>query len=123
LTRRYPLRERFCALLMSALYLSGRQADALEIYRTTRGALVDELGLEPGPELRELERQILSGERLDLSGAPLWLTVPGPGEPATEPVAAPPAQLPASITGFVGRDAQVRQLDALVGQQGDSARI
>lgn len=56
----YPLRERLIALLMRALYLSGRQAEALETYRVARARLVAELGLEPGADLRELERRILA---------------------------------------------------------------
>jgi predicted ATPase/DNA-binding SARP family transcriptional activator len=54
-----PLRERTWAQLMIALYRSGRQADALAAYRDARGALLDRLGLEPGPQLRDLERMIL----------------------------------------------------------------
>jgi DNA-binding SARP family transcriptional activator len=54
-----PLRERRRAQLMLALYRSGRQADALAAYQDARRALLDELGLEPGRELRELERAIL----------------------------------------------------------------
>jgi DNA-binding SARP family transcriptional activator len=55
----YPLRERLRAQLMLALYRSGRQAEALHAYRTARGELMDELGLEPGEELRRLEQAIL----------------------------------------------------------------
>lgn len=55
----HPLDERLRAQLMLALYRSGRQADALESYRAFRRLASDELGLEPGPELRELEQAIL----------------------------------------------------------------
>jgi DNA-binding SARP family transcriptional activator len=54
-----PLRERLRGQLILALYRCGRQAEALEVYRETRRVLADELGLEPSPELRELERAIL----------------------------------------------------------------
>jgi YVTN family beta-propeller protein len=54
-----PYQERAAGLLMLALYRSGRQADALEVYRTVRGRLSDELGLQPGQELRDLEAAIL----------------------------------------------------------------
>jgi DNA-binding SARP family transcriptional activator len=56
---RHPLRERFWALLMTALYRSGRQADALAAYQRVRRILADELGLEPSAALRELEHRIL----------------------------------------------------------------
>jgi DNA-binding SARP family transcriptional activator len=55
-----PLRERFRAQLMLALYRAGRQAEALEAYQQTRQVLVEELGLEPGPELQELHRAVLA---------------------------------------------------------------
>ena len=60
LVTRHPRRERLLAQLMVALYRSGRQADALDVYRRARRALDDELGLEPGPELRALEQRILT---------------------------------------------------------------
>jgi ABC-type transport system substrate-binding protein/DNA-binding SARP family transcriptional activator len=55
----HPLRERLQGQLLVALYRRGRQADALEAYRSARRRFVDELGVEPGPELQALERKIL----------------------------------------------------------------
>ncbi len=60
LVREHPLREHLRGQLMLALYRCGRQADALEIYRDGRRLLANELGLEPGAELRGLERAILA---------------------------------------------------------------
>ena len=60
LTAQHPYRERFHAQLMLALYRSGRQAEALEVYRRVRATLVEELGLEPGRELQRLEAAILA---------------------------------------------------------------
>jgi len=59
LTAGHPYRERFHAQLMLALYRAGRQAEALDAYRRARNALVEELGLDPGRELQQLEAQIL----------------------------------------------------------------
>src|SRR5207244_3857462 len=55
----HPLRDRLISQLMLALYGAGRQAEALETYRAARRRLVEDVGIEPGPELRELERRIL----------------------------------------------------------------
>jgi DNA-binding SARP family transcriptional activator/WD40 repeat protein/energy-coupling factor transporter ATP-binding protein EcfA2 len=67
-----PLQERLRGQLMLALYRSGRQADALDVYRQTRELLRNELGLEPSKALQELERSILRQEAaLDVEAAPL----------------------------------------------------
>lgn len=60
LVRTHPYRERLRGQLMLALYRSGRQADALDVYRETRTTMSEELGLEPGDDLRDLERRILA---------------------------------------------------------------
>ena len=74
----YPARERVTEQLMLALYRSGRQTDALEAYRGTYRHLRDELGVEPGPGLRELERSIL---RHDVSLGPLPMRARLAGDP------------------------------------------
>jgi DNA-binding SARP family transcriptional activator len=70
----HPLRERLRGQLILSLYRSGRQAEALEVYRETRRVLADELGLEPSPELRELERAILQQDPA-LRASPVRTTV------------------------------------------------
>ena len=62
LVAEHPFRERLCALLITALYRLGRQADALAVYRDTRRRLADELGVEPSPALRRLEVAVLRQE-------------------------------------------------------------
>ncbi|MGC5009700.1 AfsR/SARP family transcriptional regulator [Streptosporangium sp. DT93] len=76
LVSRYAFRERLWSHLMLALYRSGRQAEALETYRRARTILADELGLEPSPELRAMERAILTADpRLwDTTGPRSWDT-------------------------------------------------
>jgi predicted ATPase/DNA-binding SARP family transcriptional activator len=95
-----PTRERIAGQLMVALYRCERQADALVVYRRTRTALVEELGLEPGPALRELERSILQ-QNVRLGLPPLS-------------AAAPPARLPVPTTPFIGRARELAELTALL---------
>jgi DNA-binding SARP family transcriptional activator len=72
LVRDHPLRETFRRQLMLALYRAGRQAEALEVYQDARARFVDELGIEPGPELKRLQSEILRHEAgLAVSDAPL----------------------------------------------------
>lgn len=84
LVRDEPLRERAVAQLMLALYRSGRQADALGVYRRFRHELNETLGLDPDQELRELERRILSQD-------------PTLAPPATDPRPAAPRRLPLTV--------------------------
>jgi hypothetical protein len=98
---RYPLAESLVAALMRVLAASGRPADAPDLFATTGRRLADELGADPGPELRELHRT-------------LW----GAGAGAiTTPTARSrrsihPAQIPAGVPEFVGRRGQVDDLTA-----------
>ncbi len=91
--RRAPPRERLVVAQMTALYRSGRPAEALDLYQETRTALVEELGLEPGADLRELHRRILAADpRLDRPSGPVyavrvrdvWLPWNTSGHPALE---------------------------------------
>jgi DNA-binding SARP family transcriptional activator len=112
----HPLRERFCAQLMLALYRCGRQAEALAAYQRTRGVLVDELGVEPGPELRDLQRRILAADPSLCAPAP-HARAPDNGSAGSPRVAGSdtvlPRQLPTAVTGFAGRAAELAALDRL----------
>ncbi|MGW7097567.1 BTAD domain-containing putative transcriptional regulator [Streptomyces sp. NPDC054874] len=103
--REHPLREQAMAHLMLAQYRSGRRAEAMETYRGSHRLLTDELGIDPGPRLRELHEEILADSpRLSL-----------PAETATSaPVTVAPAQLPSGTAAFTGRHADLATLDTLL---------
>lgn len=99
LVRRDPLREGLWASLMLALYRDGRQADALRAYQEARQILAEELGIDPGPELQQLEGMMLRQDPGLLAGptAEVWS-----------------GNLPADITSFVGRVEELEELEELV---------
>ena len=95
----YPLRERFWAQLMLALYRSDRRADALAVFERLRGVLRAELGVDPSREVSELEARILRED------PDLVLFSSGP-----------PSSIPTPLTSFVGREAQRRELAKLLAE-------
>lgn len=121
LTAAYPLRERLWALRALALTRSGRQADALDVLRQVRDVLADELGLEPGQELRDLQTAVLrqdpalawtppSGGTSAVPARQPAEAAPTPETPAPTP-AAPPTQPPTlPAWPLVGRDDQLATL-------------
>ncbi|MER7275894.1 BTAD domain-containing putative transcriptional regulator [Dactylosporangium sp. NPDC000244] len=110
LTREHPFDEQLHGQLMLALYRMGRQADALSAFHRLRRTLREDLGIEPGPALRELESAMLrQDEGLDPPPAPAPVTVAAPEPPRTRP-----AQIPLAVRTFAGRDGQLARLDALL---------
>jgi DNA-binding SARP family transcriptional activator len=96
LVRTYPLRERFWAQRMRALHATGRQGEALEAYREVTRLLADELGIDPGPELRAAHEEILRREKRTAT--------------ATAGGRAVVRQLPMAPAGLVGREAEVEAI-------------
>ena len=94
-----PFRERLWGQLMLALYRSGRQADALETFQEARHVLADELGLEPGPDLRRLQEAILAHDPA-IAAVPVDRRRRG--------------NLPAASTSFVGRERELAQIGELL---------
>jgi DNA-binding SARP family transcriptional activator len=118
LTAEHPLRERFHAQLMLALYRTGRAAEALAAYHDARRVLVETLGIEPGPDLRALHARILAGDaEPSLTGLLIeHRRAAGPGSPVTSVA---PRQLPAAAQHFTGRQAE---LELLVDRLGPSSQ-
>ncbi|MFE2280045.1 BTAD domain-containing putative transcriptional regulator [Streptomyces sp. NPDC059454] len=107
LVEAHPLREHFWAQRMLALYRCERQSEALECYRTVTALLTDELGVTPGPALRDMHARLLAA-------APDLGRSPGRTEAASLPNAPGRHALPVETTGFIGREAQLAQLRALL---------
>ncbi|ANN15350.1 SARP family transcriptional regulator [Amycolatopsis orientalis] len=97
----HPLRERLAAQLMIALHRAGRQADSLAVYRGLRATLVEELGVEPGAEVRRVHAAVLRGE----DPVPAVTTAP----------VFPICQLPPDIADFAGREGEIARLSGLLG--------
>ncbi|GAA3102943.1 hypothetical protein GCM10010464_77870 [Pseudonocardia yunnanensis] len=109
LVRRHPERERFWAHRMRALHRAGRQGEALAAYREVASLLAEELGIDPGADLRAAHREVLGA--------------PAPAAPVAAPVARPPAvrpprQLPMADSGFAGRETELAAIVDALGETG-----
>jgi DNA-binding SARP family transcriptional activator/tetratricopeptide (TPR) repeat protein len=115
----FPLAEPLAAQLMLALYRSGRQADALAVFASIRQRLVDEIGDEPGEALQQLHQRILRRHPALAGGRG---TEAG-GDPPVLASLAIPRQLPAPLRTFVGREREMRWLDALLEGEGPAGLV
>jgi DNA-binding SARP family transcriptional activator len=119
LTVEHPMREQFHGQLIEALARAGRRAEALDAYRQARRVLVDELGIEPGPHLQLLHRQVLDGD--SALATPLAARQDTPATELLTDSASPPAvvprQLPGAVPHFVGRASELKALFELLPQE------
>jgi DNA-binding SARP family transcriptional activator len=106
LTARHPHREHLHSQLMLALVRSGRQAEALDAFQSARFALADELGIDPGDELRQLHGRILAQDPALIASSTTELAWPAPV----------PHQLPPAVRSFVGRQVEFGALGCLMEQ-------
>jgi DNA-binding SARP family transcriptional activator len=115
-----PLRESSVALLMTALYRAGRQADALAAFRSTRAALREALGVEPGADLQDLHRRMLAADpALAAHHADATPIDRGPTGADRMPL----AQLPPDTADFTGRDIHIKALVDAVSPGTDTAPV
>jgi DNA-binding SARP family transcriptional activator/tetratricopeptide (TPR) repeat protein len=127
LTAAHPLREYLHALLMLALYRSGRQAEALAAYQDARRELVSALGTEPAAELRDTHQRILAGDAALTGRNSGWAAAGDPGPvtaaaaephavtgPGPQQAAAVPQELPAAVRHFTGRARELAELTGLL---------
>ncbi len=114
LARQHPYREHLHGQLMVALYRAGRQADALAVYQRLRQDLADNLGIDPGSAVRDLEAAILRHDRTLDSPPPRAVTIVDRSVPH---------QLPADIAGFTGRADYLADLDAFLDVAGESPAV
>ncbi|MEU0878289.1 tetratricopeptide repeat protein [Lentzea sp. NPDC005914] len=119
LVAEHPLSEPLVAALMRALAVCGREAEALELFTATRARLADELGADPGQELRAVHEALLRGEIRQVSPADRQAPIPETVAPA--PARRVPAQLPADVYAFTGREHELSTLDDLLPESGDTS--
>ncbi|WP_279580369.1 AfsR/SARP family transcriptional regulator [Fodinicola feengrottensis] len=116
----HPMRERMASQLVLTLYRSGQAGHALQVCQRVRAKLRDELGIDPGPALSELELAVLRNDESLLAPADVRLSV-GTANATSETTPRPARQLPAAPTGFVGREDALAHLDAALAD--DTVRI